>query len=150
MLKKVPCPQTKDDMRNFGLSPYFNKGLEKVLVDLLLPYVCRFLSRDQLGVRKGCSINHHLARLIDFLYAEIYSESQKNRKAVAAITVDLSKAFNRLDHGKLLTMFFDMGVPVSAPRLLRSYLSGRTMQVHLPDAVSTVYELWGGHLKEVY
>ena len=28
MLKKCPNPQTKDDMRNLGLSPFFNKGLE--------------------------------------------------------------------------------------------------------------------------
>ena len=37
-----------------------------------------------------------------------------------------------------------MGVPVCALRLLRSYLTGRTMRVHLADAVSDVYELWGG------
>ena len=60
------------------------------------------------------------------------------------MAVDLSKAFNRLDHGKLLTILHDMGVPTCALRLLRSYLTGRTMQVHLSDAVSTVYELWGG------
>merc|ERR1712055_762365 len=28
--------------------------------------------------------------------------------------------------------------------LLKSYLNGRTMRVHLSDAISTVYELWGG------
>ena len=58
--------------------------------------------------------------------------------------VDLSKAFNRLDHGKLLVMLYDMGVPICAIRLLRSYLTGRAMRVHLQDTVSDLYELWGG------
>ena len=60
------------------------------------------------------------------------------------MTVDLAKAFNRLDHGKLLTLLFDLGVPPCALHLLRSYLSGRTMRVYLSDAITTVYELWGG------
>ena len=62
MLKKCPNPQTKDDMRNLGLSPYFNKGLEQVLVSWLLQNVSRFLSRDQFGGKKSCSGNHYLRR----------------------------------------------------------------------------------------
>ena len=41
-------------------------------------------------------------------------------------------------------MMFDMGVPTCALRLLRSYLTNRSMRVHLNDAVSDMYELWGG------
>ena len=64
-------------------------------------------------------------------------------RGVAAMAIDLSKAFNRLDHGKLVTILFDLGVPPCALRLLVSDLSGRTMRVHLSDAVSMVYEV--GH-----
>ena len=60
------------------------------------------------------------------------------------MAIDLSKAFNRLDHGKLLTVLHDIGVPVCALRLLRSYLTNRSMRVHLSDAVSSLHELWGG------
>ena len=60
------------------------------------------------------------------------------------MAIDLSKAFNRLDHSKLLTLLFDLGVPPCALRMLRSYLTNRTMCVHLDDAISDVYELWGG------
>ena len=125
-------------MRNLGLSPYFNKGLEQVLVSWLLPYVSRFLTRDQFGGRKKCAANHYLARLVDFIYTELDGGTNSDRRAVATMAIDLSKAFNRLDHGKLLTMLHDMGVPTCALRLLRSYLTGRTMPVHLADAVSTV------------
>ena len=49
VIQKCPNPQSKDDMRNLGLSPFFSKGLEQVLVNWLLPYVSRYLSRDQFG-----------------------------------------------------------------------------------------------------
>ena len=108
MIKKIPRPQTKDDMRNLGLSPYFNKGLEKVLVDWLFPYVIRFLTRDQLGGKKKCSANHYLARLFNYLYTEIDGGNESDRRAVAAIAIDLSKAFNRFDHDKLVTILLYM------------------------------------------
>ena len=127
-----------------GLSPFINKGLEWILVDWLWPYVSRYVSRDQHGGKRGNSTNHYLARLIEYIYAELDSGGSKDRRAVLAMAVDLSKAFNRLDHCKLLTLLFDVGVPPCALRLLSSYLTGRTMRVHLSDAVSQIYELWGG------
>ena len=144
MLPKCPNPTTMDDMRNLGLSPFFNKGLEQILVSWLLPYVGKFLTRDQFGGRKGSAVNHYLARLVDFLYTELDRGSAKDRRAVATMAIDLSKAFNRLYHGKLITMMYNMGVPICAIRLLKSYLTNRTMRVHLSDAKSMVYELWGG------
>ena len=64
--------------------------------------------------------------------------------AVAAMCVDLSKAFNRLDHNKVITVLYDMGAPICALRLLYSYLENRRMQLHMSGLVSSVYELWGG------
>ena len=71
MIPKCPAPQTKDDMRNLGLSSFFNKGLEKILVKWLLPYVERYIARDQLGGKVRCGTNHYLARLVQFLYYEL-------------------------------------------------------------------------------
>ena len=74
----------------------------------------KYLSRDQLGGRKNCGTNHYLARLFDYVYSELDAGKQGDRRAVATMCVDLSKAFNRLDHGKLIVMLYDMGVPVCA------------------------------------
>ena len=98
MIPKVARPQTKDDMRNLGRSPFFSKGLEWILVEWLWPYLGKFVSRDQLGGKKGCSTNHYLARLIDYIYNELDIGPSEDRKSVAAMVIDLSKAFNRLDH----------------------------------------------------
>ena len=61
LIKKCPRPETKDDMRNLGLSPFLNKGLESILVDWLWPYVGKYVTRDQAGGQKGFSTNHYLA-----------------------------------------------------------------------------------------
>ena len=106
------------------------------MVDWRWPYVSRFVTRDQLGGRKKCATNHYLARLVNFIYTELDKGSEKDRRSIATMAIDLSKAFNRLDHAKLLTLLYDMGVPVCALRLLRSYLTNRTMQVHLSDGIS--------------
>ena len=58
-----------------------------------------------------------------------------NRRSIATMAIDLSKAFNRLDHSKLLTILYDIGTPICALRLLRSYLTARSMRVHLKDAM---------------
>ena len=78
------------------------------------------------------------------MYTELDKGGEADRRSIAAMAIDLSKAFNRLDHTKLLTVLYDLGTPICALRLLKSYLTARSMRVHLSDAVSDLYELWGG------
>ena len=60
------------------------------------------------------------------------------------MAIDLQKAFDRLDHSKLITSVYDLGDPVCALGLLSSYLTNRQMQLHMNGVVSSVYDLWGG------
>ena len=121
IIPKVLSPQTKDDLRNLGLSVFFSKCLESVLVDWLWPVVSQFISRDQYGGQAGCGTYHYFVRLVNYIYTEL-DRDQARSTAVAAMAVDLSKAFNRLDHCKLITMLYDMNVPVCALCLLYNYL----------------------------
>ena len=96
VIPKCQNPTTKDDMRNLGLSPFLNKGLEQVLVEWLLPYVSRFLSKDQLGGRRNCSTNHYLARLVQYIYEELDGGGQGDRRGVAAMAIDLARPLTAL------------------------------------------------------
>ena len=71
LIPKVPVPQTKDEMRNLGKSPFLSKSLEWILVCWIWPVVSRYLSPDQLGGQKGSGTNHYIARLIQFIYSEL-------------------------------------------------------------------------------
>ena len=77
---------------------------------------------DQLGGEKGCSTSHYLAMLIQFILEEI--DSDQTQKAVILMAIDMSKAFNRINHHILVTILHDIGVPMCALRLVISYLHG--------------------------
>ena len=95
-------------------------------------------------------MDHYLSRLVDFIYAELDRGSSTDRRAVIIMAVDLAMIFNCLDHSKLVTIMFDIGVPPCALRLVVSYLQGRCMEVHIKDAVSLVFDLWGAAPREDY
>ena len=45
---------------------------------------------------------------MDLIYTEMDKGTENDRRAIATMAVDLSKAFNRLDHSKLLAILFDL------------------------------------------
>ena len=66
--------------------------------------------------------------MLDFIFRGVDAKSAEHR-AVLAMFVDMSKAFNRIQHAKLITMLADIGVPSCAILLLMSYLTERRMSV---------------------
>ena len=58
--------------------------------------------------------------------------------------VDFSKAFNRIDHSKVIIRLSDWGVPGWLLRILVSYLSGRSMILRYKDTQSSRHSMPGG------
>ena len=63
-----------------------------------------FLDPDQFGV-KGLSITHYLLKLIHFVHTSL---DTTNSDAVITAFIDMSKAFNRVDHNLLIADLHDM------------------------------------------
>ena len=59
------------------------------------------LDPDQLGGLPGCSIEHYLVQMLDFVHRHL-DNNQSNPTAVLVGLVDFSKAFNRIDHNNPL------------------------------------------------
>ena len=142
-ISKVPTPQSEDDLRNLGLTPFFSKRLEYFLIQWLWPYISPHIDLDQLGGLPGCSVNHYLIQMLDFVHKNL-DDNQKNHTAVLAGLVDFSKAFNRIDHNIIITILSDLNVPMCALRLVMSYLSDRKMCVRLNGAQSDDQPIPGG------
>ena len=89
------------------------------------------LSQSQFGFRKAHSTEDALMKLMNSL--------EGNDKYInAAIFADLSKAFDTVPHGRLLSKlehFF--GMKSSSLRLIESYLSNRYQQVHVKSTRSS-------------
>ena len=89
------------------------------------------MSRNLCGFRKGYSTQHALMRLIE----KCKKFLDKNGHA-GALLMDLSKAFNCLDHDLLITKLHAYGFSRSALELIYSYLNERKQRVKVNGSFS--------------
>ena len=142
---QVPIPKTEnplseDHLRNIAKTPYFSKVFESFVAHWLLVHIKPFLDPNQCGM-KGLSTTHYLIKFLHFVHSSL---DKKKPHAVLAAYVDLSKAFNRTDHGLVIQDLYDMHTPAWLLRLICSYLSDRSMILSYDGAVSTQRPLPGG------
>ena len=111
------------------LSP-FSKIFEKILYDRLNKYFFSnsIISKEQLGFKVGHSTTHVITDVISKL--QTYRD---NKNFTCLILVDLSKAFDTVDHGILLNILEKYGVRGNVLKLLKSYLNNRQQVVHIQN-----------------
>ena len=105
-----------------------------VLLDEVKPAHCQF------GGFKGSGTVHLLAELI----TESMEALDDNRSASTLISVDLSKAFNRMRHSQCLDQLARKGASSQSIRMAASFLSGRSMRIKLPGGVFSAPRLTPG------
>ena len=140
-LKKIPNPQSEDDVRGLGLTSWVSKQLERVVLNWIWPYVRPHINHDQMGGLPGCSVEHYIIKMIQFILSSM--DGDKNA-AVLAIPVDFSKAFNRMLHSDILCNLDALNVPNCATRLIKSYLTRRSMCIRYKGAESSFQDCPGG------
>jgi hypothetical protein len=98
---------------------------------------------DQMGGVPGCSVEHYIIKMVHFILGSMDGDSDA---AVVAVPVDYSKAFNRMLHSNIITIMSDLrpAIPTCAIRLIKSYLTKRSMCVRYKQAVSSFDMCPGG------
>ena len=140
-LKKIDNPQSEDDLRIISLTPFFSKTFEQIVLDWLHSHIGDKLDINQFGGRKGTSVNHYIIELITFI---LYNQDLPETRAVLAIMVDFSKAFNRQNHNILITKLNDMGVPGWLLKIVFGFLDQRKLVVSFKGAKSESKDMPGG------
>jgi len=104
----------------------FSKVFEKVILNRILQFLKKsnFFFEDQFGFKAGHSTSMALASAEEFI-----TQSLDKNEIPLAIFIDLSKAFDSLDHKLLLQKLAHSGIRGVALNLITSYLSGRTQSV---------------------
>ena len=108
-----------------------HKQMSNFMETYLSPYLC--------GYRKGYSSQHALVALL-----EKWKISLDNDGYAGAILMDLSKAFDTLNHELLLAKLNAYGFDYNAISLIKSYLSDRWQRTKVKGTFSSWSELLQG------
>ena len=115
--------QLMENYRPVSTLPIFGKIFEKIIYSRLINFFNRqkIIHPNQFGFRKGYSTSHALNDSVAYI-----KECLDKKDHVLGIFIDLSKAFDTLDHNILLKKLYNYGIRGLAHNLLSSYLTGRS------------------------
>ena len=116
---KKDDPQKLGNYRPISILPISGKVFEKVIYSRLYSFMncMNVIYNMQFGFRK----NHSTSHAINYSINKILGEVEKKRHVIG-IFIDLSKAFDTIDHRKLLVKLEHYGVRGVCHKLLASYL----------------------------
>ena len=137
----------KDDDRSFGnyrpisLLSSISKIFERVAFNQLYEHFTSngLLYESQYGFRKL-----HSTELAALEFTDRISQEMDAKKIPFSIFLDLSKAFDTLDHKVLLTKLHHYGIRNIALNWFRSYLTKRTQYVDCNGVSSSIREIETG------
>ena len=130
----------KENYRPVSLLPVVSKIFEKLMQKQMKTFIESFLSPYLCGYRKGYNAQYALLAMI-----EKWKESLDNKGGFAgAILMDLSKAFDTINHELLIAKLEAYGFDDSALETMHSYLSDRWQRTKVNTSFSTWRELLCG------
>ena len=135
---------SRDEFSNYrpiSLLPNFSKILEKIMFNRLREFLNKheILYEKQYGFRQNFSTDLALLELSDKI-----AESIDAKKYTICIFVDLSKAFDTLNHGILLQKLFIYGIRGIANNWFQNYLQERQQYVMFNNVTSTKCKITTG------
>ena len=127
-------PDLFTNYRPISLLPNFSKFFEKVMHNRLVEFANShdIFYQLQFGFRK----NHSTALSLTYLVNKIATSIDQN-EITAGVFLDLSKAFDTLDHQILFEKLEHYGVCGLALQWIKSYFSNRTQFVQINDTRSS-------------
>ena len=130
---------SKKNYRNVSLLPVVSKIFEKLLQGQVSTYVEKFLSTFLCGYRKGYSAQHALLIML-----EKWKISLDKGGYGGGVLMDLSKAFDTLDHELLIAKLYAYGFEKKSLSLIKSYLTERWQRVKINTSYSSWSQLLAG------
>jgi hypothetical protein len=127
-LYKKGCKTELGNYRPVSLISGFSKIIEKIIKKRLLSFLNKhnIITNKQHGFRRGRSTNTAIADFIGKVY-----KSLDEREISIGIFLDLSKAFDLVDHNILLNKMARMGIRGVAGKWFQSYLEQREQRVEV-------------------
>ena len=130
---KKEDPRYLDNYRPVSTLPIFGKIYEKLIYNRLYNFLLsnNVIFENQFGFRRHHSTSH----AINFSINKILGETEAKRHVIG-IFIDLSKAFDTIDHPKLFEKLKHYGIRGRCLEIFKSYLSKRTQRTKFQGAYS--------------
>jgi retron-type reverse transcriptase len=130
-----------NNYRPISLLPAISKILERIIHDQLFNYFTlnKLLYEGQYGFNKGHSTELATMEIIDRIISNL-----NIGKTPINIFMDLSKAFDTIDHSILLDKLYHYGIRNTALDLFKSYLSNRKQYTDIDGTKSTLNTITTG------
>ena len=122
----------KKNYRPITVLPVTSKIFERLLYDQIMPFAGNFLLYLLCGFRKGYNTQHALLRCL-----ETCKMTLDKGGIAGALLMDLSKAFDCIDHELLIAKLHAYGFGRGALLMIHSYLSQRRQRVKINGSFST-------------
>ena len=127
--------------RPISVLPCFSKMLERIMYKRLYNHLSQnhMLYPKQFGFQKSHSTEHAIIQLID----QINSSFEKNNFTLD-VFIDLSKAFDTVDHHILISKLENYGVNGNNLRWFQSYLKNREQYLNFNNKITTLSQITCG------
>ncbi len=139
-LLKQPTLNTSllENYRPVSLLPFIAKTLERVVFNQLSSFLSKhnLLDANQSGLRRGHSTETALLSVTEAL-----RNAKADSKSLVLILLDLSAAFDTVNHQILLSTLSSLDITGIPLRWFESYLTGRSFKVAWGGEVSTEHQL---------
>ena len=124
-----------DNYRPISLLPLFSKILERIMHTRLYKHFesNKLFYGKQFGFRKNCGVDFGLMEVVDDI-----SQAMANKKLTLGVFIDLSKAFDTVDHEILLQKMKIYGICGVELLWFKSYLTNRQQFVTIDDVISSL------------
>ena len=129
----------KKNYRPISILKSVSKLFEKLIQNQLSPFFDENLSQYLCGYRKGYTTQYALLKMI-----ESWKKVQDDDGHSAAVLMDLSKAFDTINHDLLVAKLYAYGIRGTSLKLLQNYLSNRYQRTKIEGKYSTWEELLTG------
>ena len=124
-------PSLPSNYRPISLLCITSKIFERCVFNHCYNHLSQFLSESQHGFLKGRSIETQLLETYHYIL-----HSLAKGKEVDVLYLDLSKAFDKVDHSLLLAKLKGYGISAPLLKRFRSYLADRSQRVVLEGVYS--------------
>jgi len=129
-------PTLSSNYRPISVLPLISKIFERLMQNQLIQYFDDFLSPYLCGYRKRFSAQHAMVSLI-----EKWKNILDKNGYGGGVLMDLSKAFDTLNHDLLIAKLHAYGLSRTSLKLLKSYLSNRFQRTKINSSFSSWSEL---------